>query len=266
MAAKVLKFRRSDIKVDKGDMLEAVTIHRSADIASAAQALAQVVHDFELKAIVWPDLATMDPLIDDSLQPLATTVFGWEPEQVHRLYDYQLALSAPWVRASRVENEPFWISADGIFTRWQNRYLDEIDVGDFEQRALGPAAIVVPIHMPFGKIAAAAFVCAAGCRSDLSQEFACHADMLAGVTSRFLQDYLRTTRSDRYLPTEKVLPNRTVQCLQWAALGKTDYEIAIILGCSHAAIRYHITRACESLSAVNRVQAVFRAAQLGYLG
>jgi DNA-binding CsgD family transcriptional regulator len=54
--------------------------------------------------------------------------------------------------------------------------------------------------------------------------------------------------------------------LRWAALGKTDHEIGIILGCSHAGVRYHLSRACISLGTINRAQSVFRACQLGYLG
>ncbi|MEY4240261.1 MAG: hypothetical protein RL339_2862, partial [Pseudomonadota bacterium] len=48
--------------------------------------------------------------------------------------------------------------------------------------------------------------------------------------------------------------------------GKTDKEISMILGRSHATIRYHIHRAGEKLDSVNRAQTIFKAGQLGYLG
>ena len=46
----------------------------------------------------------------------------------------------------------------------------------------------------------------------------------------------------------------------------TDSEIAMIRGRSCATIRFHIHNAAQKLNAVNRSQAVFKAAQLGYLG
>ena len=52
----------------------------------------------------------------------------------------------------------------------------------------------------------------------------------------------------------------------WAAVGKTDREISMILSRSHATIRFHIQNAGIKLNAVNRSQTVFKAAQLGFIG
>ena len=54
--------------------------------------------------------------------------------------------------------------------------------------------------------------------------------------------------------------------LRWAAVGKTDREISLILARSHATVRFHIQNAGDKLDAVNRSQTIFKAAQLGYLG
>ena len=40
----------------------------------------------------------------------------------------------------------------------------------------------------------------------------------------------------------------------------------MIVGRSHATIRYHVHRAGEKLNSVNRAQTIFKAGQLGYLG
>ena len=53
--------------------------------------------------------------------------------------------------------------------------------------------------------------------------------------------------------------------LRWAAVGKTDKEISLILARSHATVRFHIQNAGEKMNAVNRSQTVFKAAQLGYI-
>ena len=40
----------------------------------------------------------------------------------------------------------------------------------------------------------------------------------------------------------------------------------MIIGLSHATVRYHIHRAGEKLNSVNRAQTIVKAGQLGYLG
>jgi DNA-binding CsgD family transcriptional regulator len=56
-----------------------------------------------------------------------------------------------------------------------------------------------------------------------------------------------------------------VECLRWAAMGKTDIEISMIIKRSRATVRFHIHNASMKLDAVNRSQAVFKATQLGYI-
>ena len=68
------------------------------------------------------------------------------------------------------------------------------------------------------------------------------------------------------LPIGITLSKREVECLRWAAVGKTDHEIGVILSRSRATIRFHLHNATTKLDAVSRSQAVFKAAQLGYLG
>jgi DNA-binding CsgD family transcriptional regulator len=73
-------------------------------------------------------------------------------------------------------------------------------------------------------------------------------------------------RTKRRIPADCGLSKREVECLRWAAIGKTDREIAMIIALSHATIRYHISRASEKLDSINRAQTIFKAGQLGYLG
>ena len=54
--------------------------------------------------------------------------------------------------------------------------------------------------------------------------------------------------------------------MRWAAVGKTDQEIAMLLSRSCATVRFHIHNAAVKLDAVNRSQTVFKASQLGFLG
>ena len=67
------------------------------------------------------------------------------------------------------------------------------------------------------------------------------------------------------LPPGSRLSKREVECLRWAAIGKTDLEISMIMSRSRATVRFHIHNASTKLDAVNRSQTVFKAAQLGYI-
>lgn len=152
-----------------------------------------------------------------------------------------------------------------VRTRWKNERLVSLQLEDFERRSLAKAAIVVPVHLPLGQIGAAILTSEDREKSDLSEEFLGSADMLAGLIRRFIDGYVRVTQKVRHLAIEGCLTTRQVQCLHWAAHGKTDWEIGAILGLSHAAVRYHMVRASEALDATNRAQTIYNATLLGYL-
>jgi DNA-binding CsgD family transcriptional regulator len=64
---------------------------------------------------------------------------------------------------------------------------------------------------------------------------------------------------------EKKLSEREATCLQWAALGKTSRETAIILGVSERTVNFHVQNACRKLRARNRRAAVATALTCGLL-
>jgi DNA-binding response OmpR family regulator len=55
------------------------------------------------------------------------------------------------------------------------------------------------------------------------------------------------------------LGDREVECLTWAARGKTSTEIAAIIGSSKRNVDFHIETACRKLSVATRVQAAVKA-------
>src|SRR3546814_17340441 len=73
-------------------------------------------------------------------------------------------------------------------------------------------------------------------------------------------------RTRQWLPADCQLTKREVECLRWAAVGKTDKEISLILARSHATVRFHIQNAGEKPDAVNRSKTIFKAGQLGSPG
>ncbi|WP_243453699.1 helix-turn-helix transcriptional regulator [Sandaracinobacteroides saxicola] len=244
-----------------------ISITDFADVRRAAENLRDIAWERgQLRVAPWDNIASKAPMIDADGAVLAAEIFGWDAPHERWWADTRLALSSPLPRACRYESETFWVNAQGFHTRQPNRYLDAIDLANFEKRALTKAAIVTPIHLPFGQIGAVSFNASDPERTDLSQEFAAHADILGLLAYRFVAGYVKVIRTRHWLPSDCQLTKREVECLRWASIGKTDKEISLILSRSHATVRFHIQNAGEKLDAVNRSQTIFKAAQLGYLG
>lgn len=249
-----------------GHLLDLVTVRCPEDIHDAAVVMARVAQERGLQLAMCDDISSKETMVDADGSILNADVFRWLADGARWWEDHRLALHSPLPRACRYESEPFWVNRHGFHGLWRNCYLDEIDLHDFERRALCKAAIVVPVHLPFGQISANSFISMDRDKEDLSEEFAEHGMLLAQLTRRFVAGYVQANRTKRRIPSDCVLSKREVECLRWAAIGKTDKEISIILDRSHATIRYHIQRAGEKLHSVNRSQTIFKAGQLGYLG
>jgi LuxR family quorum sensing-dependent transcriptional regulator len=58
---------------------------------------------------------------------------------------------------------------------------------------------------------------------------------------------------------------REIECMQWVAAGKTDWEIAQLLGISSSTVHFHIERAKKKLNLSSRTEAVARLTLLGLL-
>ena len=61
------------------------------------------------------------------------------------------------------------------------------------------------------------------------------------------------------------LSPRQTEVLQWAAVGKTDWEIAAILNISEKAVKFHFAAARQKLEASNRTHAVAKALSYGVI-
>lgn len=63
----------------------------------------------------------------------------------------------------------------------------------------------------------------------------------------------------------KPLSERQASCLHWAAMGKTSWETARILGVSESTVNFHLCNACEKLGVRGRRAAVVAALRLGLI-
>jgi DNA-binding CsgD family transcriptional regulator len=236
------------------------------DIRPAATEINAAARARNLRVAACADISSKEQIVCADGGIVNAEIFGWLADGERWWEDTRLALSSPLPRACRYESEPFWCNEQGFYTRWRNKYLEEMDVADFAKRSLTRAAILVPVHLPFGQIGAVSFCPMDRDKTDLSAEFAQHSEFLAMITRRFIAGYVAVRRAQQWMPSDCKLSKREVECLRWAAIGKTDKEVSLILSLSHATVRYHLQRAGERLNAVNRSQTIFKAGQLGYLG
>ena len=266
MTGKVVELRTPRSQLRYEDLLEQVTVRCVDDIHDAAVALHTMALERGFRVGTCDDISSKEQMVDAEGTILNADIFGWLSDGQRWWEDHRLALRSPLPRACRYESEPFWVNRLGYFTCWRNSYLDEMELHDFTKRALCNAAIVVPVHLPFGQISANSFVSLDHDKEDLAEDFALYGELFGMVTRRFIAGYVQANRTKRRIPSNCVLSKREVECLRWAAIGKTDKEISMILERSHATVRYHVHRAGEKLNSVNRAQTIFKAGQLGYLG
>ncbi|MBF6602051.1 MAG: helix-turn-helix transcriptional regulator [Sphingorhabdus sp.] len=247
--------------------LNSVTITSPAGIRSAAEAIHKIAQSYDFRIAASADISSKAHMVDAEGELINKDIFGWTAAGERWWEDTRLALSSPLPRACRYESEPVWCNAEGFHGHWQNEYLNEIDLkGYFNGTSSTRSAILIPIHLPFGQISAVSFTPLDNNVSDLSEPYRLYSDFFAIVTRRFITGYVLAMRQKHRMPANCILSKREAECLHWAAIGKTDKEISMILSLSHATIRYHVNRAGQKLNSVNRGQTIFKAGQLGYLG
>jgi DNA-binding CsgD family transcriptional regulator len=76
----------------------------------------------------------------------------------------------------------------------------------------------------------------------------------------------RLNTIDEPEPAESQLTPRQLECIQWIAEGKSDWEIGVILGLSESTINRHVERAKERLGVRTRMQVVVKALRSGQFG
>jgi DNA-binding CsgD family transcriptional regulator len=249
------------------EQLKTLQMYDEADILRAAQAFRTLARSHgNFQVAPHANISSAAAMTDAAGLPLASTVFGWEDDDNTWWRNPRLALDSPLPRACRYESQPFWLNRHGIYGRNPNSHLSGFDMS-FIARTLGDlAAIVVPVHLPFSQIGVVSFTCLDRRRTTLADEYDRFWPQLQLFATVFIADYVRVRPEPRALPHDCTLTKREVDCLRWAALGKTDAEIALIIGRAKPTVRFHIDNAAAKLRANNRAQAIFKAGQLGFLG
>ena len=209
------------------------------------------------------DIGSPRPPMGSDGRPLAETVFRWIDPKLRYWEDHSFALRAAFIHASRACAEPYYF-AHGRFASWRpNQALDAItSEGPINTWGVG-ASIVAPVYLPRGVIGAVVWATPDE-GFDIEAAFAAHADEMHVLALKFVATYEDAVAGSDRPPAR--LTRREIQCLKWAAAGKTDAEISEIVAISLPTVRFHITNATRKLGVVSRSQAVHRAATLGYIG
>ena len=210
------------------------------------------------------DIGDPEPMMDDKGRPYAETSFRWFDPDHHYWQDRKLALHVPFLRAARLIAEPFYYS-DGALNSWRPTHLlDSIDCKYLVEKGEIEEAIIAPVHLPRGQVGA--IVWCTQTRVGVAQLFEREASAIQAAATRLIATHTEARARPRLPLAPQSLTRREVQCLRWAAVGKTDSEIGTILSLSVSTIRFHLRNAGAKLNATGRAQAIQIAAGLGYIG
>jgi DNA-binding CsgD family transcriptional regulator len=126
--------------------------------------------------------------------------------------------------------------------------LGEADIGDaLCTTSYGARGVIASLHLGFGE-------------RHIDPEAVLAVQTAGLILTERLVDFSEGLKDD--LPE---LSPRERDCLAYAANGKRDREIAVLLGISDATVRFHIDNARKKLGAANRTQAVAQLVNRGLL-
>jgi LuxR family transcriptional regulator, quorum-sensing system regulator CciR len=194
-----------------------------------------------------------------------TSVLGWDADSVTQWVQQRLHLVSPIAAVCRMSTQPFAWDAETV----ANAALDARgrtpihwpltpDRGFF-------GGITVPIHMPRGRTGSVSWY-SRDASVDVRATLDRYGDVLRLAAHRFLDlAYSGRPEAPPALGAGSQLSERELECLTWAALGRTDVEIGLVIHRSPTTARFHIDNAVRKLGARNRTQAVAIAAQRGLI-
>lgn len=219
------------------------------DIDAVADDLHALCRDFGLTGFC---LARIAPA---GTTPVADVLLrGWPAEWLERYIAEEHARRDPVIALGRSSMRGFtWTEA------YRERPMPGASIVYAEAAAYGLAdGYAVPVHGPGGRQGIVSF---AASRLELGQRDGLILQIVALQAFAQVCDLMSqgsTEAPDRLTPRE-------VDCLRWAADGKTSWEIAQILTISQHTADWYLTSAARKLKAASRVQAVAEAFRRGLI-
>ncbi len=237
---------------------------RCSDLMAAASCLLEIGSAIKLPSpSVIDDYSTSRLLTAEDGQALAT-LFGWEKSFQADWVNRKLYLVSPIAAVCRMTTRPFaWDAATVTASVAQTRHRPSVPWHLTPARGIH-GGITVPIHLPRCRTGSVAWL-ARDAAVDIGAVLAEHGDTLRLAAHRMMDlVYASRAEGDDAAPASR-LSEREIECLTWAALGRTDTEIGATIRRAPSTARFHIDNAIAKLGARNRTQAVAIAAQLGLI-
>lgn len=220
----------------------------SVDAASLRSAMTEAATALDLPAFAY--LTVPGP--SDAKPGLIST---YPPEWTTHYLSSRYERIDPVVAQARTSLEPFeWGPSVGPIqvSRHQQQFFDE--AAEFGIRY----GFTIPIHNGHGQVAAVSFA------TDLRQPGFCrsiaeHGRVLQLMAMYFHAQARRKLSGDRIVDGVRLSP-REFECLEWAARGKSAWEIARILEISRRTAAFHLDNAKSKLGVRTICQAVAKLA------
>lgn len=127
------------------------------------------------------------------------------------------------------------------------------------------SGITYPIHGANGEFGVVSFASGACADKNFLREISHSMASLALIRDYAFESSLRFTNPAQ---TPKTLPSATpreMECLKWAMIGKSSWEIAKILHCSESTVNFHMSNIRRKFGVSTRRQAVVKAISLGLI-
>ncbi len=169
----------------------------------------------------------------------------------------------PIGQACRVTIDPFaWRVAKVLESSfpWDGQ-LDSFRRGTSERGIVG--GVTVPVHMPMSRVGAVGWV-AIDHDVDVDRILSIYSNELRLAAHLFMGHVYRERPDSMALPHVS-LSDRELECLTWVAMGKTDADIAELIGRSPSTARFHVESAVAKLGVNNRTRAAAVASQMGMI-
>lgn len=210
------------------------------------------------------DIGNTDPMVNVDGKPFVETHFKWLEPQFRYWEDRSAALHSPFLKGARLISEPFYYSNGALATWRASGLLARVDCSRMRGTETNYEAIIAPVHLPCGIIGAVFW--AGWPKGGVASVFEKHAAELQACATRFLSAYAEVAGILKPETGRLALTRREVQCLKWAAAGKTNSEIAVIMDLSESTVRFHLRNASTKLGANGRGGAIQSAIGLGFVG
>ena len=120
--------------------------------------------------------------------------------------------------------------------------------------------VTIPFHGPAGRVATLS-ISTSGSQGDIPREPV----QVFALSAQFHAIFDTIASSNEIVPPPPRLSAREYECLSWAAQGKSNRDIAQIIGVSDPTVQFHMSNVMKKLKVSSRDSAVIEASRVGLL-